>query len=162
MLAGRLPDRKVRTGTGRRFQSLSVAHLGFRGTFQVSAGERKRPCGHITVRIGTDRETWFGPDPGSRRCQSRGGYSEEARLYRGGFAAYRLRLEDRSRQLPPAPSGERTPSEVTVKRVTSIMGLFVPMTFMIDGDETYGLWTDESYTFMLERGTTSSVLPGLQ
>ena len=53
---------------------------------------------------------------------------------------------------PPAPSGERTPSEVTVKRVTSIMGLVVPMTFTIDGDEIYGLWTDESYTFMLEPG----------
>lgn len=53
---------------------------------------------------------------------------------------------------PPAPTGVAEPSQVTVKRVTSIMGSVVPMIFTIDGVEVYGLWTDESYTFMLEPG----------
>jgi hypothetical protein len=53
---------------------------------------------------------------------------------------------------PPAPTGVAEPSQVTVKRVTSIMGLVVPMVFTIDGVEVFGLWTDESYTFMLAPG----------
>ena len=53
---------------------------------------------------------------------------------------------------PPKAIGVARPSEVTVKRVDSIMGLIVPMIFMIDGVETYGLWTGESYTFLLEPG----------
>jgi predicted small lipoprotein YifL len=53
---------------------------------------------------------------------------------------------------PPAPAGAIEPSQVTVKRVNSVMGLFVPMVFTINGVETYGLWTDESYTFMLDPG----------
>jgi predicted small lipoprotein YifL len=53
---------------------------------------------------------------------------------------------------PPEPIGSARPSQVTVKRVTSIMGLVAPMVFTINGVETYGLWTDESYTFRLEPG----------
>lgn len=53
---------------------------------------------------------------------------------------------------PPTPSDTTKASQVTVKRVSSIMGLVVPMVFTIDGVETYGLWTDESYTFLLEPG----------
>lgn len=53
---------------------------------------------------------------------------------------------------PPKPSSEKPPTEVTVKRVTSVMGIVVPMVFTIDGREIYGLWGDESYTFLLEPG----------
>ena len=53
---------------------------------------------------------------------------------------------------PPTPGSASSPTEVTVKRVTSVMGLVAPMIFTIDGREIYGLWTDESYTFPLEPG----------
>lgn len=53
---------------------------------------------------------------------------------------------------PPEPTGVATPSRVTVTRVGSIMGWPVPMIFTIDGVEMYGLWTGQSYSFMLEPG----------
>ena len=53
---------------------------------------------------------------------------------------------------PPEPVGSARPSQVTVKRASSVMGFVVPMIFTINGVETYGLWTNGSYTFMLEPG----------
>ena len=53
---------------------------------------------------------------------------------------------------PPKPEGYAPPSRVTVARVSSIMGWPVPMIFTIDGEEIYGLWLGQSYTFLLEPG----------
>lgn len=53
---------------------------------------------------------------------------------------------------PPEPIGVAALSQVTVTRVSSIMGWPVPMIFTIDGVEIYGLWTGQSYTFSLEPG----------
>jgi hypothetical protein len=44
------------------------------------------------------------------------------------------------------------PANVTVYREGSIMGFPVPMTFLIDGREIYGLWGGEEYSFQLDPG----------
>lgn len=53
---------------------------------------------------------------------------------------------------PPAPSGYVQPTRVTVSRISSFTGWPAPMVFTIDGEEIYGLWGGQSYSFMLDPG----------
>lgn len=53
---------------------------------------------------------------------------------------------------PPAVTDPLSPARVTVYRPVSLVGIPVPMTFMIDGVETYGLWIGQSYSFRLDAG----------
>jgi len=53
---------------------------------------------------------------------------------------------------PPASGGFGLPANVTVYRAPSIMGLPVPMTFLIDSVEIYGLWAGDEYRFSLDPG----------
>lgn len=53
---------------------------------------------------------------------------------------------------PPVPTGIAKPSRVTVSRVSSFTGWPVPMIFTINSVEIYGLWSGQSYSFMLEPG----------
>jgi outer membrane protein OmpA-like peptidoglycan-associated protein len=53
---------------------------------------------------------------------------------------------------PPMPMGRAAPVDVTVYRAKSVIGSPVPMTFLIDGVEIYGLWIGQSKTFRLEPG----------
>ena len=52
---------------------------------------------------------------------------------------------------PPMP-GNAAPVDVTVYRDKSLIGSPVPMTFLIDSSEIYGLWIGQSRTFRLEPG----------
>jgi len=45
-----------------------------------------------------------------------------------------------------------TPSNITLHRADSIIGLTIPMTFLIDSVEIYGLWSGESHEFQLAPG----------
>lgn len=53
---------------------------------------------------------------------------------------------------PPEPSGSSIPSRITVYRANSIMGFPVPMTFLIDSKEIYGLWGGDEFSFLLDPG----------
>jgi outer membrane protein OmpA-like peptidoglycan-associated protein len=53
---------------------------------------------------------------------------------------------------PPPPTATAAPVDVTVYRDRSVIGSPVPMTFLIDGREIYGLWIGQSHTFRLEPG----------
>jgi len=53
---------------------------------------------------------------------------------------------------PPTPTGVEKPVRVTVSRIPSVMGWPVPMIVTIDGVETYGLWSGQSYSFQMEPG----------
>lgn len=152
MFAGKLRNRKVLSGTGH------AVHGGLRDVFRVPAAfwmavcERNRLDGAIPVRIRLAADERSDPD---RRGINRNARGDPVK--RLGLIAVVLLLTSCGWKIgpinyPPAPSGGTMPTEVTVKRVTSIMGLVVPMIFTIDGVDIYGLWTDESYTFMLEPG----------
>jgi len=52
---------------------------------------------------------------------------------------------------PPTPVSPN-PVTVTVHRVDSIVGAPLPMVFVIDGAEIYGLGNGDSYTFKLDPG----------
>jgi len=53
---------------------------------------------------------------------------------------------------PPAPTGHSIPSNITVYRADHIIGLTIPMTFLINSTEIYGLWGGEHYDFQLSPG----------
>jgi outer membrane protein OmpA-like peptidoglycan-associated protein len=53
---------------------------------------------------------------------------------------------------PPTTNRGLMPSRVTVYREDSIIGLLIPMTFLIDSREIHGLWSGEEFSFQLEPG----------
>jgi outer membrane protein OmpA-like peptidoglycan-associated protein len=53
---------------------------------------------------------------------------------------------------PPAPGYAETPSRITVHRANRIIGFVIPMTFLIDSVEIYGLWSGGRYDFSLAPG----------
>jgi hypothetical protein len=53
--------------------------------------------------------------------------------------------------LPPTPSGNNAVT-VTIQRTQSVEGAAVPMVFVIDGTEIYGLRNGESYQLKMDPG----------
>ena len=53
---------------------------------------------------------------------------------------------------PPAPRVASVPSQITVYREEDIAGFMIPMTFLIDSVEIYGLWGAEQFGFSLSPG----------
>jgi outer membrane protein OmpA-like peptidoglycan-associated protein len=53
---------------------------------------------------------------------------------------------------PPAPHRASMPSKITVYRAYDVVGFFIPMTFLIDSVEIYGLWIGGQYDFRLPPG----------
>jgi outer membrane protein OmpA-like peptidoglycan-associated protein len=50
---------------------------------------------------------------------------------------------------PPVSRGGSPPSHITLHRKDHIIGLTIPMTFLIDSVEIYGLWSGEQWEFRL-------------